>query len=107
MTTVDGQGVQHLSPTSGKEKDKGRVILNAVEMDIVMRNAEEIMQLHEEFIDELRDALLPHGIRMGVVRSEEGWPELNDQSDCDIDSAIGVVATKFAVEVSTLAISRE
>ncbi|KAI5830560.1 hypothetical protein K523DRAFT_20646 [Schizophyllum commune Tattone D] len=100
LTTVDGQGVQHLSPTSGKEKDKGRVILNAVEMDIMMRNAEDIMQLHEEFIDELREALLPHGIRMGVVRSEEGWPELNDQSDCDIDSAIGVVATKFAVESS-------
>ncbi|KAL1747650.1 hypothetical protein HDZ31DRAFT_80227 [Schizophyllum fasciatum] len=100
LTTVDGQGVQHLSPSASKERDKGRVILSAAEMDIMMRNAEDIMQLHEEFVDELREALLPHGIRMGVVRSEEGWPELNDQSDCDIDSAIGVVATKFAVESS-------
>lgn len=100
LTVADGQGVRHDSPSAGKEKDKGRVILTAVEMDIMMRNAEEIMQLHEQFVDELREALVPHGIRMGTVRSEEGWPEHNDQAECDIDNAIGVVATKFAVESS-------
>jgi len=82
---------------NGKEKDKGtpRLFLSNVEVEILTRNVEDILLLHELFVSGLREAVAPFGFRMTL---EEGGGD--DPPPVDrIDAAIRAVATKFTTEV--------
>jgi hypothetical protein len=88
-----------------KEKNK-RHLLTQAELQTVTRNAGEILQLHEHFVDDLRGAMAPLGFPMNLYESQDdqdaGWISTNvaiPETKC-IDEAIRAISTKFAVEVS-------
>lgn len=63
------------------------------EVELLTRNAEDILRLHEHFAEELRLSLEPLGYAMNDdVHS--GYQNLSN-----LDDAIRIVSTKFATEV--------
>jgi hypothetical protein len=88
-----------------KEKNK-RHLLTHAQLQAVTRNAGEILQLHEHFVDDLRGAMAPLGFPMNLHESQDcqeaSWisPDIAIPETKCIDEAIRVISTKFAVEVS-------
>lgn len=89
------QGLHPLT-TLHKPKPSARHLFTDREIDLLTRNAEEVLLLHENFVEELRAAMLPLGFPM----------ELSGPGDLDekelirnIDAAVGEVSTKFATQV--------
>jgi hypothetical protein len=75
-------------------------LFSFAEVEILTRNAEDILLLHELFVAQLRDVVIPLGFRM---EAEDEAELANDSLPIDkIDAAIRAVATKFTTEVSTL-----
>ena len=76
-----------------------------MELKVVTRNAGEILRLHENFVDELRDAVSLPELLAILNESQHGQHMDWDQGNAEvpateyIDEAIRVVSTKFAVEV--------
>lgn len=72
---------------------------------MVARNAWEILQLHEHFVDDLREAMSPLGYAPFFLGTCSRGGELDHANlpvppaEC-VDDAIRLVSTKFAVEVS-------
>jgi hypothetical protein len=72
------------------------------EVELVTRNIEEILHFHEDFVDELRTALMPLGFFMSSNGSEGndalhiGSPELH------LEAAIEVVSKMFTRQVSCM-----
>lgn len=64
------------------------------EIETLTRNAEELLQLHEHFVRELRAILEPLNFTMDQDQ-DDGYQHLDN-----LDAAIQVVSTKFATEVS-------
>jgi len=82
-------------------KEKGsRKLFSEVELQLLSRNAEEILNFHERFVEELRLALAPLNIPMNADESDFANKEgLVDTSHTD--EAIAIVAAKFATEVGS------
>jgi hypothetical protein len=78
-------------------------MVSEAQFKTVTRNAGEILQLHEHFVDELRVAMSQLGFPMtgDKVDHSEAFPS----AEC-IDDAIRVVSTKFAVEVGLCGMNR-
>ncbi|KAJ3829236.1 hypothetical protein F5880DRAFT_1524479 [Lentinula raphanica] len=93
--------VQPLTSFTLKEREKppARRIFKNTEIDVLTRNADELLQFHEQFVEELRMALLPSGLRMELASeySADELPEANSES---LDAGIAIVSTKFATEAS-------
>lgn len=82
------------STSSVKEpKTNSRYLFSDTQLESLTRNAEEILQLHEHFVKELRYILEPLGFAM-EHDNEQGYAHLGN-----LDSAIRAVSTKFATEV--------
>jgi len=82
------------STSSVKEpKPHSRYLFSDTQLESLTRNAEEILQLHEHFVKELRHVLEPLEFAM-EHDNEQGYTHLGN-----LDSAIRVVSTKFATEV--------
>ena len=64
------------------------------EIETLTRNAEEILQLHEHFVRELRAILEPLSFTMD--QDQDDYKHLDN-----LDAAIRAVSTKFATEVSS------
>ncbi|KDR83963.1 hypothetical protein GALMADRAFT_236505 [Galerina marginata CBS 339.88] len=94
---------QHLpvaSPASNSVKEpvtktNSRYIFSDIELDSLTRNGEELLQLHEHFVRELRAILEPLGISMEHDKDDHGHDHLEK-----LDAAIRAVSTKFATEAS-------
>lgn len=82
-----------LTPTSAKES-KTRYLFSDSELDSLTRNAEDILQLHEQFVRELRVLLEP--LDFGMEMAEDHHAHLHLKN---LDAAIRVVSAKFATEV--------
>lgn len=89
-----------------REKDKekagpARRLFTDIEVGLLKRNAEEVLQLHEHFVEELRAVVAPLGYSMIFSPSSDGHTEAMGVSPNteNIDAAIGIVSTKFATEV--------
>jgi len=90
-TSSDGQG----PPTPAKEaKSNTRAVLTTTEVETLVRNGEEILEVHEYFVNELYAVLQPLGIPLEDLGDEETVPDLGQ-----VEEAIRQVATKFATEV--------
>ncbi|KAF9464392.1 hypothetical protein BDZ94DRAFT_1321048 [Collybia nuda] len=83
-----------------KEHNKGtpRYLFTDQEIELLTRNAEDILQLHEQFVRELRDEMSTIGFPMEVHES----PLERHQADFSrkTNAAIRAVSTKFATEAS-------
>ncbi|KAJ7682630.1 hypothetical protein DFH06DRAFT_1161694 [Mycena polygramma] len=96
-SVLSDQALHPLTTIHAKSKPSSRHLFTASEIDLLTRNAEEVLQLHEDFVEQLRAAVLPLGFRVelpGVGDFEEKELIRN------IDAAIGEISTKFATEAS-------
>lgn len=81
-------------------KSVSRYLFSDTEIELLTRNADEILQLHEHFVEELQIVMAPLGYLMEAPQSA-GDLELYQKDRIEkIDEAIGIVSTKFATEVS-------
>jgi hypothetical protein len=80
-----------------KDKNSPRYVFSDTDVEVITRNAEELLQLHEHFLEELRVAITYLGFPMSPEELKMEFEVL--PSTEKIDAAIGVVSTKFATEV--------
>ncbi|KAG0709788.1 hypothetical protein DFH29DRAFT_793279 [Suillus ampliporus] len=83
-----------------KEKDKSlmRRAFSPVDLDLITRNAEEILKFHEQLVCELRALVSPLGFPMildGASRDVTGTQKQYTPNLEALRSALDVVATKF------------
>ncbi|KAJ7068444.1 hypothetical protein C8F01DRAFT_977995, partial [Mycena amicta] len=79
-----------------KPKPSGRQLFTDRELDLLARNAEQVLRLHENFVEELRAALSP----LGFAMTANSTPVSEKAQIQDLDDAIVLVSTKFATEAS-------
>ncbi|KAF8195714.1 hypothetical protein K438DRAFT_1934177 [Mycena galopus ATCC 62051] len=96
-SVLSDQGLHPLTTLHTKPKPLARPIFSSSEVDLLRRNAEEVLQLHENFVEELRAAVSPLGFPMEL--SGVGPPDEKELIR-NIDAAVGEVAAKFATEAS-------
>jgi hypothetical protein len=98
ITLPEAQNASFSTPVSAKESSKiqSRYLFTDSEIEVLTRNAEEILQLHEHFVRELRVILEPLGFTMDQDQ-DDSYQHIDN-----IDAAIRAVSTKFATEVSYL-----
>jgi hypothetical protein len=100
--TTDGSSATLLASTVKEvPKPNIRFLFTDSELELVTRNAEDILQLHELFVRELQVALEPLGF---VMEEDIHKPPTPEQLD-NLESAIRVVSAKFATEVRVLMLS--
>lgn len=95
----DNATSQALNTAQPKEQTKSsaRYLFTDQDVELLTRNAEELLQLHENFVQELRADLAPLGFLIHTQQAiEDKW-----QRDFmeNTDGAIRVVSAKFATEV--------
>jgi len=93
--------------SSNLRSSNSRFIFTDHEIELLMRNAEEILQFHENFMTELRVLLKPLGFSMehngDLVAFDP--PEIGRESGAlhvqlrNLNEATRLVSTKFATEV--------
>lgn len=94
-SVLSDQALHPLTTIHAKPKPSTRLFTDR-EIDLLTRNAEEVLQLHENFVEELRAAVLPLGFPMEI----SGTGGLDERELIrNIDAAVGRVSTKFATEV--------
>ncbi|ESK94419.1 hypothetical protein Moror_8077 [Moniliophthora roreri MCA 2997] len=105
---LDVHGLQPLTSitTSAKEKEKSpaRYLFTDTEVEMLTRNAEDVLQFHERFVEELKLSMSGLGIPMepvdGTMSSDESRAEKSRPGIANVDAGIAVVSTKFATESS-------
>ncbi|KAJ4001800.1 hypothetical protein F5050DRAFT_1721512 [Lentinula boryana] len=83
-----------------REKSPARRIFRDTEIDLLTRNADEVLRFHEQFVEELRTAMAPFGFRMELSSECSSDEEIPEGSSESIDAGIAIVSTKFATEAS-------
>lgn len=91
-------GLHPLTTLHTKPKLSARQLFTDRQVDLLTRNAEEVLQLHENFVQELRAAILPLGFPMEISPTPVSDLEEKERFR-NIDAAVGQVSTKFATEV--------
>lgn len=87
-------------PTKEPWKQPPRYLFSEGEIEILTRNAEELLLLHEQFVRELRALLEPLGFPMDQLESDKIGEQQKDIKT--LDAAIRAVSTKFATEVCAI-----
>ncbi|KAF8076556.1 hypothetical protein FPV67DRAFT_1407681 [Lyophyllum atratum] len=105
VTISDSSASQSPSSSQTKESHKSiqRYLFTSQEVELLTRNAEEILQLHEQFVRELRADMNPLGFDMAACQRSEDLEKTHSQALQNTDAAIRVVSTKFATEASRFA----
>jgi hypothetical protein len=90
-----------------KEKDKSlvRQIFSTADIDLITRNAEDILKFHEQLVDELRALVSPLGFPMildGADTNVTGMQKQITYSLETLGSVLDAVAMKFIERVSAL-----
>ncbi|GAV98983.1 Dbl homology domain-containing protein [Lentinula edodes] len=88
------------APSKEREKSPSRRIFKNPEIDVLTRNADEVLQFHEHFVEELRTAMAPLGIHMESSSEHSSDDEISVGNVETIDAGIAIVSTKFATEAS-------
>ncbi|KAF5388013.1 hypothetical protein D9615_000544 [Tricholomella constricta] len=103
-TLSDSAATQSLSSSQTKELPKSpRYLFTNHEVEVLTRNAEEILQLHEQFVRELRMDVSPLGFPMDAYFRSNDLEKAKGQAIQNADAAIRIVSTKFATESSRFA----
>jgi hypothetical protein len=96
----DSTASQTSNTAHAKEQTKSsaRYLFTDQEVELLTRNAEELLQLHEHFVQELRTDLAPLGF---LMHTPQGTDDVKCQEERiqNTDAAIRTVSTKFATEV--------
>ena len=79
-------------------KTVSRYLFTDDQVEVLTRNAEEVLQLHEHFVQELRAEVAPLGFCM-EAKSVGALEEPHIRAIQNIDHAIRAVSAKFATEV--------
>lgn len=87
------------SPSKEQIKSSARYLFTDQEVELLTRNAEELLQLHEHFVQELRAELTPLGFLMHSEETSTEYVRCQRESIQNSDAAIRAVSTKFATEV--------
>ncbi|KAJ6628785.1 hypothetical protein B0H10DRAFT_2209236 [Mycena sp. CBHHK59/15] len=95
-SALSDHGLHPLTSLQSKPKTSARYVFTDREVDVLTRNAEEVLHLHEHFVDELRGAMMPLGFPMELSVDDAGEKERIR----NIDAAVEAVSTKFATEAS-------
>ncbi|KAK1229535.1 hypothetical protein PQX77_007423 [Marasmius sp. AFHP31] len=86
------------------EKTVARHLFTDMEVEMLTRNAEEVLQFHERFVKELKISMNSLGIPMETAddlrTSNDPIPERLMPGVDNVDAAIAAVSTKFATESS-------
>ncbi|KAL0067588.1 hypothetical protein AAF712_005303 [Marasmius tenuissimus] len=86
------------------EKTVARHLFTDMEVEMLTRNAEEVLQFHERFVKELKISMDSLGIPMETAddlrTSNDPIPERLMPGVDNVDAAIAAVSTKFATESS-------
>ncbi|KAF7332013.1 DH domain-containing protein [Mycena kentingensis (nom. inval.)] len=95
-TVLSDQGLHPLTTIHSKPKQPGRQLFTSREMELLARNAQQVLLLHENFVQELRSTLLPIGFGMDVSAN----PGNEKLQMTNLDAAVAQVSAKFATEAS-------
>ena len=97
-----GPALPHPTPAR-VEKCAMRHLFSASDLDAITRNAEEILEIHESLVHQLRQVVSPFGISMSPreILSENGIQSLLGSS-IDVHRAINAVSTVFVDHVRPL-----
>lgn len=85
-------------PAREHAKPSAKYLFSESEIEILTRNAEELLLLHEQFVRELRALLGP----LGFVIDHPNFDKIDEQGIKVLDAAIRAVSTKFATEVCAI-----
>lgn len=104
VSSITGQSPElqnapgHTSTPSHIKAPSSRFLFHDHEVELLIRNGEEILQFHENLVKELCSVLEPLGFSCHNVESEDsqvaGLLQL-----ANVDEAISLVSTKFSTEV--------
>ncbi|KAJ8523543.1 hypothetical protein ONZ45_g114 [Pleurotus djamor] len=111
FTYVTSPAAQTLTPVEGsfaaqqsKDKEPLRPLFSEDEIALLTRNIDDILELHEHFVEELRIAVSPFGLSGALTEadahSERHYSETYEQMASNVEAAIKAVCTKFAIESS-------
>ncbi|KAJ7044505.1 hypothetical protein C8F04DRAFT_1388874 [Mycena alexandri] len=98
-SVLSDHGLHPLTTLHAKPKPSARPLFTEAEIGLLTRNAEEVLQLHENFVEELRTAILPLGFPMEPLGVQADGLEQKERIR-NIDAVVGEVSTKFATEAS-------
>ena len=102
MSFPDNTASKTSNTTHSKEqiKSSARYLFSDQEVELLTRNAEELLQLHEHFVQELHTELAPLGFLMHAPQGTS-TEDVRCQMEYiqNTDAAIRAVSTKFATEV--------
>lgn len=94
--TMPGLGKEH---EKGKEKEKHKLtlVVSDADVNLVARNAKELLEFHERFVHELRNVMTPFGMSEALdesaVEAEVHRPQ--NVAHTVVDEAIASVSGKF------------
>ncbi|KAF5358952.1 hypothetical protein D9758_004744 [Tetrapyrgos nigripes] len=85
-------------------KETKKYLFTEFEVDILTRNAEQMLLFHEQFVEELKLAIAPLGFP-DLESSSKNWestisPDKYREGIGNVDAGIAMVSTKFAIESS-------
>lgn len=101
MNIGDLHGLQPLTSITPEKKDKTstRYLLTNADIDLITRNAEDVLQLHDHLVEEVRAAMVPLGFSMNLEASSADPVLPSPNAMSNLDAALAYIATKFATEV--------
>ncbi|KAG7096773.1 hypothetical protein E1B28_004183 [Marasmius oreades] len=103
-----GHGLQPMSSihsiAKDKEKSPTRHLFTDTEVEILTRNAEDVLEFHERFVEELQLSMSSLGIPMDLAGNDkisQGSGSAGCRPGIDnMDAGIAIISTKFATESS-------
>ncbi|KAF9534700.1 hypothetical protein CPB83DRAFT_888675 [Crepidotus variabilis] len=94
-TSTSSGDTQNAANPSTISMKPSRYVFSNHEIELLTRNAEDILRLHEHFVRELEVVLKPLGYAMDDDENHHDYEHL-----ANLDTAIRIVSTKFATEAS-------
>jgi hypothetical protein len=83
-----------------------RQIISAADIDLITRNAEDILKFQEQLVHELRELVDPLGFPMILGGADTGMQNQHMHSLEMLDSALDAVSMKFIERVGILRSSK-
>lgn len=95
----DPQSLQPLTAITLKDnKAQSRCLFTNSDIELLTRNAEEVLQFHEIFVEEIRAALVPLGFPVEEVDKLDKRLGVRDGRIDNLEACISFVSAKFATE---------
>lgn len=101
ITVAETHGFQPLTPINPEKKDKSlpRFLFTNLEIDMLTRNAEDVLQFHEHLVEEMRTVMTPLGFDMEFESKASDPLPPSEATLANLEAGLSFIATKFATEV--------